>query len=51
MDLLSTYASDRMYSWVLLPTDKGDGTEQAVEHVIDYGTAYDAALHVLYVVE
>jgi len=40
-----------MYSWVLLPTDKSDGTEQAVEHVIDYGTAYDAALHVLYVVE
>ena len=32
----------------LLPTD---GTERAVEHAIDHGTTYDAALHVLYVVE
>ena len=32
----------------LLPTD---GTERAVEHAIGHGTTYDAALHVLYVVE
>ena len=35
----------------LLPTDGSDGTERAVEHAIDHGTTYDAALHVLYMVE
>ena len=39
-----------MCNRILLPTDGSDGTERAVEHAIDHGTTYDAALHVLYVV-
>ena len=49
--LLSTCVSGHMCNQILLPTDGSDGTERAVEHAIDHGTTYDAALHVLYVVE
>ena len=40
-----------MYDAVLVPTDGSDGTRTAVEHAIDIATQYDAALHVLYVVD
>ncbi|MBX0285219.1 universal stress protein [Haloarcula salinisoli] len=40
-----------MYDAVLLPTDGSEGTRAAVEHAIDHANRYDAALHVLYVVD
>ncbi len=40
-----------MYDAVLLPTDGSAGTRAAVEHAIDHAKQYDAALHVLYVVD
>ncbi|WP_276250642.1 universal stress protein [Haloarcula rara] len=40
-----------MYDAVLLPTDGSEGTRAAVEHAIDHARQYDAALHVLYVVD
>ncbi|MDY6765242.1 MAG: universal stress protein [Halobacteria archaeon] len=39
-----------MYSNILIPTDGSEGTHKAVEHAIDIAQRYDAALHVLYVV-
>jgi len=40
-----------MYDRILVPTDGSDGTRAAVEHAIDLATTYDAALHVVYVVD
>jgi len=40
-----------MYDAVLLPTDGSEGTRAAVDHAITHANAYDAALHVLYVVD
>lgn len=40
-----------MYSAVLVPTDGSDGTRDAVKHAISHAERYDAALHVLYVVD
>jgi len=40
-----------MYSAVLVPTDGSEGTRGAVEHAISHAKRYDAALHVLYVVD
>jgi len=40
-----------MYDAVLVPTDGSEGTRGAVEHAIDHAKRYDAALHVVYVVD
>jgi nucleotide-binding universal stress UspA family protein len=40
-----------MYDSVLLPTDMSAGVDRAIEHAIDAAGRYDAALHVLYVVD
>ena len=40
-----------MYSAVLVPTDGSDGTRDAVKHAISHAERYEAALHVLYVVD
>ena len=40
-----------MYDAVLVPTDGSEGTRGAVEHAIDHARRYDAALHVVYVVD
>ncbi|WP_254839167.1 universal stress protein [Natronomonas marina] len=40
-----------MYERILFPTDGSEGAEAALEHAIDHAVTYDAALHVLYVVE
>lgn len=40
-----------MYRRILLPTDGSPGTERAAEHALDLAETYDAALHVLYVVD
>jgi nucleotide-binding universal stress UspA family protein len=40
-----------MYRRILLPTDGSPGTERAVDHALDLAERYDAALHVLYVVD
>jgi len=40
-----------MYDRILVPTDGSDGTRGAVEHAIGLATTYDAALHVVYVVD
>jgi nucleotide-binding universal stress UspA family protein len=39
-----------MYDHILVPTDGSTGTDRAVEHALDLAEAYDADLHVLYVV-
>ena len=40
-----------MYDNVLLPTDGSVGVDRAIDHAIDAADRYDAALHVLYVVD
>jgi nucleotide-binding universal stress UspA family protein len=40
-----------MYGSVLLPTDGSDGAAAALEHAIGAAAAYDAALHVVSVVD
>lgn len=40
-----------MYESVLLPTDGSDGAAEALEHAIGAAAAYDAALHVISVVD
>ncbi len=40
-----------MYESVLLPTDGSDGAAEALEHAIGAAAAYDAALHVVSVVD
>ncbi|TQQ79739.1 universal stress protein [Halonotius terrestris] len=40
-----------MYDRLLLPTDMSLGVDQATDHAIDAAQRYDAALHVLYVVD
>ena len=40
-----------MYDRILLPIDTESGIERATEHAIDAAQRYDAALHVLYVVD
>ena len=40
-----------MYDRILIPTDGSDGTRGAVERAIDLATTYDAALHIIYVVD
>ena len=40
-----------MYDRILLPTDMSPGVDRAIEHAIDAAERYDAALHVLYVVD
>jgi len=40
-----------MYDAVLLPTDGSEGTRAAVDHAIAHANGYDAALHVLHVVD
>jgi len=40
-----------MYEAVLIPTDGSEGTRAAVDHAIDIAKQYEAALHVLYVVD
>jgi len=40
-----------MYDRLLLPTDMSPGVDQATAHAIDAAQRYDAALHVLYVVD
>jgi len=40
-----------MYDAVLLPTDGSEGTHAAVDHAIEHATRYEAALHVIYVVD
>ncbi|WP_255198708.1 universal stress protein [Halorarius litoreus] len=40
-----------MYRDVLVPTDGSDAAEAAVEHAIDHAVRYDAALHVVHVVD
>ncbi|MFA9517629.1 universal stress protein [Halopenitus sp. H-Gu1] len=40
-----------MYDRILLPTDGSEGVDRAAEHAIDAAKRYDAALHVLFVVD
>ncbi|MFC7214830.1 universal stress protein [Saliphagus sp. GCM10025334] len=40
-----------MYERILLPTDGSETTGRALEHAIDLANQYDAALHVLYVID
>ena len=40
-----------MYDRILIPTDGSDAVETAVEHAFGLAEAYDATVHVLYVVE
>lgn len=40
-----------MYDGIVLPTDGSDGTEHAVEQAIEHANTYDAALHVLHVID
>ncbi|WP_255193679.1 universal stress protein [Natronobeatus ordinarius] len=40
-----------MYRRILLPTDGGEATDDALEHAVDLAGQYDAELHVLYVVD
>lgn len=40
-----------MYSKILLPTDGSETTARALEHAADLASTYDAALHVLYVID
>jgi Universal stress protein UspA and related nucleotide-binding proteins len=40
-----------MYDRILLPTDGSVGVDRATDHAIDAADRYDAALHVLYVVD
>jgi len=40
-----------MYETVLLPTDGSEGTRAAVDHAVDIARRYDAALHVIYVID
>ncbi|PSP84318.1 universal stress protein [Halobacteriales archaeon QS_1_68_17] len=40
-----------MYETILLPTDGSSGADRAVENAIDMARMYEAALHVLYVVD
>ena len=40
-----------MYRRILLPTDGGETTDDALEHAVDLAGQYDAELHVLYVVD
>ena len=40
-----------MYDRILLPTDMSPGVDHAIEHAIDAAKRYDAALHILYVVD
>ncbi|MDS0284204.1 universal stress protein [Haloarcula onubensis] len=40
-----------MYDAVLVPTDGSEGSREAATHAIDHANRYDAALHVLYVVD
>jgi nucleotide-binding universal stress UspA family protein len=40
-----------MYDTILLPTDGSDGSNAAAEHAIDHAERYDAALHVVFVVD
>ncbi|WP_458189857.1 universal stress protein [Haladaptatus sp. NG-WS-4] len=40
-----------MYDTILFPTDGSEGATTAAEHAIDIARAYDATIHVLYVVD
>lgn len=40
-----------MYEQILLPTDGSEAAEGAIEQAIDITERYDAALHILYVVD
>ncbi|MCU4752820.1 universal stress protein [Halobacteria archaeon AArc-curdl1] len=40
-----------MYDSVLLPTDGSQASERALEYAIDLAQQYDAALHVMYVID
>ncbi|SDM94626.1 Nucleotide-binding universal stress protein, UspA family [Halogranum gelatinilyticum] len=40
-----------MFDDLLFPTDGSDGTERALDHVLDIATAHDATLHVLNVAD
>jgi len=40
-----------MYDSILLPTDASAGMDRAIEHAVNTAKQYDAALHVLYVVD
>ncbi len=40
-----------MYDRILLPTDGGETTARALEHATDIAVTYDAAVHVLYVMD
>ncbi|WP_255167008.1 universal stress protein [Natrononativus amylolyticus] len=40
-----------MYDRILLPTDGSATIDRALEHALDLATTYDAALHVLYVID
>lgn len=40
-----------MYDRILLPTDGSEGSQVAVETAIEYATAFDATLDVLYVID
>lgn len=40
-----------MYDSILYPTDGGDSAREAFDHVRDLAERYDAAVHVLYVVD
>ena len=40
-----------MYDEILFPTDGSDAAEAALDHAIGMADAYDAQLHVLYVVD
>lgn len=40
-----------MYDAVLIPTDGSEGTSRVLDHGIEFARRYDAAVHVLYVVD
>lgn len=40
-----------MYDSILLPIDLSKGVHRAIDHAVDAAERYDAALHVLYVVD
>ncbi|WP_142857031.1 universal stress protein [Salinigranum halophilum] len=40
-----------MYDAILVPTDGSAAGDRAVEHAVEFATAYDATVHALYVVD
>ena len=40
-----------MYDTILVPIDGSDGSNRAIQHALELGERYDAALHAIYVVD